>query len=235
MVERRDGRLRIKRKQESTYPDGGGNVDWFTDGSDYTPASRPRKRARHQYTVGTPIAGPSRLRVPSPPVAVTPARVSNIALLVNTPEGYYLVADTAFPRGSKHIDGRIRAPLKAGEKLEGTQEQIQDQLAFNRQLLSYRQSAEWGMRAIQGSFGRLRIPLDISRAEDRAHLLETCIRLHNFRTRVVGINQIRTVYFKHWWDDDEEAQLCNSLEHMFFSDPRKNDRVARYHVDVVYD
>ncbi|KAF7785090.1 hypothetical protein Agabi119p4_1255 [Agaricus bisporus var. burnettii] len=34
-----------------------------------------------------------------------------------TPEGYYLVTDTAFPRGSNQIAGRIQAPLKQGSKL----------------------------------------------------------------------------------------------------------------------
>lgn len=37
----------------------------------------------------------------------------------------------------------------------GTADQIAEATAFNRELLSYRQTAEWGMRAIQGSFGRL--------------------------------------------------------------------------------
>ncbi|KAK7685815.1 hypothetical protein QCA50_011161 [Cerrena zonata] len=34
-----------------------------------------------------------------------------------TPNGYYLVADTAFPRGTASVEGRIRAPIKAGQKL----------------------------------------------------------------------------------------------------------------------
>ena len=31
------------------------------------------------------------------------------------PEGYFLIADTAFPRGTASIEGKIRAPLKGGE------------------------------------------------------------------------------------------------------------------------
>ncbi|KAJ7653534.1 hypothetical protein DFH06DRAFT_1133698 [Mycena polygramma] len=34
-------------------------------------------------------------------------------LRTRTPEGFYLVADTAFPRGAKQIEGRIRAPIKS--------------------------------------------------------------------------------------------------------------------------
>jgi len=38
-------------------------------------------------------------------------------LLRKTPEGYYLVTDTAFPQGSDQIKGRIRAPMKDGTVL----------------------------------------------------------------------------------------------------------------------
>ncbi|KZV61810.1 hypothetical protein PENSPDRAFT_592328, partial [Peniophora sp. CONT] len=65
-------------------------------------------------------------------------------------------------------------------------------------LLSYRQTAEWGMCALQGSFGRLRVPLEIENSERRGDLLETCLRLHNVRTAVVGISQIRNVYEPIW-------------------------------------
>jgi hypothetical protein len=55
-------------------------------------------------------------------------------------------------------------------------------LAFNQALLSYRQTAEWGMRALQGAFGRLRMPLDVNDSKGRKEILECCIRLHNVRT-----------------------------------------------------
>ena len=50
------------------------------------------------------------------------------------------------------------------------------------------------MRELQGSFGRLRVPLEIGDMEKRADLIESCFRLHNLCTRLVGINQIRNVY-----------------------------------------
>ncbi|KAF7371843.1 hypothetical protein MVEN_00041100 [Mycena venus] len=76
-------------------------------------------------------------------------------LQTRTPDGFYLVADTVFPRGAKQIEGKIRAPIKTGQRMQGTTEEIEERLAFDRQLLSYRQTAEWGMRGLQGSFGRL--------------------------------------------------------------------------------
>jgi len=144
-----------------------------------------------------------------------------------TPEGYYLVADTAFPRGSDQISGRIRAPVKEGTRLPGDLATRKEMEKFDRQLLSYRQTAEWGNRTIQGTFGRLRVPLPINYGDLRADLLESCIRLCNLRTRSVGYNQTRTVY-KDVWSDEENLWL--SFEHMIFSEQRQNDRVGRFYM-----
>ncbi|KAG2076690.1 hypothetical protein BDR04DRAFT_1125703 [Suillus decipiens] len=62
-----------------------------------------------------------------------------------TPDGYYLIADSAFPHGMAAISGKIQALLKSGAQAE--------LLTFNWQLLSYCQTAEWGMQMMQGSFG----------------------------------------------------------------------------------
>lgn len=60
-------------------------------------------------------------------------------------------------------------------------------------ITSTRQAAEWGMRVLQGTFGRLRLPLpwDVCL---RTVILRCCFHLSNLRTRVMGINQIRTVF-----------------------------------------
>lgn len=75
-------------------------------------------------------------------------------------------------------------------------------LELSRLILSYRQTAEWGMQELQGSFGRLRIPLGIEDMDKRADLIETCFRLHNLRTRLVGINQIKNMYVPVWCEGD---------------------------------
>jgi hypothetical protein len=147
-----------------------------------------------------------------------------------TPDGFYLVADTAFPRGTLNIHDRIQAPLKSGQRWTGTKEQLEEQLEFNRQLLSFRQTAEWGNRALQGSFGRLRVPLDANDPEARGNLIEICIRLHNLRTRMVGINQIAEVYVPEWNKTDKDVKVWDAFENMLFSDQRANDRVSRYHI-----
>jgi hypothetical protein len=125
--------------------------------------------------------------------------------------------------------------LKDGQRIRGTPEQMAEAMAFNHELLSYRQTAEWGMHAIQGSFGRLQMPLNCNNNSSRGDLIEICLRLHNLRTIKVGINQIRTVYMKHWQQTDEDIELWIGFETMLFSEQRKNDRVAHFHIALEYE
>lgn len=105
-------------------------------------------------------------------------------------------------------------------------------MRFDHQLLSFRQTAEWGMRTLQGSFGRLRVPLPINHSELRGDLLEAITRLYNLRARRVGYNQIRSVYMPLWQPD--ELEWLN-FESMLFVDQRKNDRVNLFHLTAVED
>jgi hypothetical protein len=100
-------------------------------------------------------------------------------------------------------------------------------LKFDRQLLSYRQSVEWGMRTLQGSFGRLRVPMNINDNQGRRDLLEICGRLHNLRVRCVGVNQILNVYVPTW--QTEDGELWAGFETMLFRDIQRQDRVSRFH------
>lgn len=155
-------------------------------------------------------------------------------LRTRTPDGYYLVADTAFPRGTGDIVGQIRTTLKDGQRIAGTPDQILEAMAHNQELLSYRQTAEWGMRAIQGSFGRLRMPLNIDHDERRGNLIEICLQLHNVRTVKIGINQIHTVYVPNWQQTEEDQEVWTGFANMLFSDQIKKDRISRFHVTLEY-
>ena len=117
-------------------------------------------------------------------------------LRAQTPEGYYVVTDTAFPKGTKAIEGWIKSPMKSETRLPLDKAEREYIMQFNRQLLSFRQTAEWGNRGLQGSFGRLRLPLPIGDNSFRANILETIVRLYNFCTRQVGLNQITNVYMR---------------------------------------
>ncbi|KAH9944896.1 hypothetical protein B0H21DRAFT_436067 [Amylocystis lapponica] len=131
----------------------------------------------------------------------------------------------------EQIAGRIRAPLKQGDRVARNPLIRGRVMAFNRQLLSYRQTAEWGMRGLQGSFGRLRLPLDIHRIKRRQSLLENCVRMNNVRARLIGISQIRNVYMPIWKDGDGDG-VWEDLGNFLMRDIRRNDRVSRFHLVV---
>ena len=59
--------------------------------------------------------------------------------------------------------------------------------------VSLRQSSEWGMRALQGTFVRMKSRLTLNKRK-RKLILTVIILLHNFRTHDVGLNQIATVF-----------------------------------------
>lgn len=82
--------------------------------------------------------------------------------------------------------------------------------------ISLRQSSEWGMRALQGSFSRLITRLT-SDYEFRQKLLLSIILLHNFRTEEIGINQIAEVFSYHY-------QQYISLE--------TYDKIAQYYPQI---
>jgi hypothetical protein len=152
-------------------------------------------------------------------------------LRTQAPKGYYLVADSAFPRGAFLVKDKIKAPLKGGSVVPGDHQELTELLAFNRQLLSYRQTAEWGMRTIQGSFGRLRVPLPINDENAHKELLETCLRLVCLRACRVGISQIRNVYMPTWKASEDE-ELWENISEVMFGEIRRRDRVSRYHLIV---
>ena len=82
--------------------------------------------------------------------------------------------------------------------MQVTAKQIEEWFAFNWELLSYCQTAEWGNCALQGLFGHLQIPLEINDSQRRGDLIETCIWLYTFCAGQVELNQIHDVYMPQW-------------------------------------
>lgn len=80
----------------------------------------------------------------------------------------------------------------AADRLENEAERL-FALAADRSIVSCRQAVEWGMQAIQGPFSRVTQPLPNNHAA-RKRILDCVFRLYQVRVRVVGLNQIRTVY-----------------------------------------
>lgn len=124
---------------------------------------------------------------------------------------FALCVDQGFPR-SGDLEGKFVGPLT-----ETTLQQLspicRDHIVrLHNKYVSLRQAAEWGMRALQGTFCRLKSRLT-SNKRKRYKLLYSIFLLHNFRTHYVGFNQIAEVF-------NPEYQQIISTEGY--------DRIARY-------
>ncbi|KAI0045038.1 hypothetical protein FA95DRAFT_1589928 [Auriscalpium vulgare] len=151
-----------------------------------------------------------------------------IAAIINAP-GSWHDAKTARPLYVKLCDNTPNGYYLAGQHLPDDPQERAELMRFDKQLVSFRQTAEWGM---QGSFGRLRVPMDIEDDEGRANLIEVCVCMNNLRAICVGINHIRNVYMPIWRQADDD--LWFGFENMLFADIRCRDRVAQFHaIDVV--
>jgi hypothetical protein len=75
------------------------------------------------------------------------------------------------------------------------------------------------MRAIQGSFGRLQLPLDANDTQGHYRILNVCMHLHQLRVQCVGINQIKNVYQPIW--AEAEGDDLWTFETMVFGEIRQ--------------
>ena len=86
--------------------------------------------------------------------------------------------------------------LTAGDEMLTLDDQLAD-IAKRREATSMRQSAEWGMRAVQSSFLRNKDTSPYEEYGERKRIMTSLLLLFNLRAHLVGINQIRTVYISH--------------------------------------
>jgi hypothetical protein len=100
--------------------------------------------------------------------------------------------------GSAVVDSAFsvkRCPflIKSGNKKSGESRAARMK---RHQATKIRQSAEWGMRAIQGSFPRLKDRFLYSEdITDRNIFLHLITMLLNFRTHHVGLNQLKSTFY----------------------------------------
>ena len=71
-----------------------------------------------------------------------------------------------------------------------TREEVELNVRLQVEATSMRQSAEWGMRAVQSSFPRLKGRLLYEDKGERGMILHSTFLLYNLQTRLIGINQI---------------------------------------------
>lgn len=110
---------------------------------------------------------------------------------INLPN-HGVLSDSAFPVKDLMF-GRIMTPLKDND-LEKAHPDARPALArIGKAITSMRQSAEWGMGAVEKVYRRLleRLPFDQKR---RALRLKCIHHLYNYRVRTTGISQIKTYF-----------------------------------------
>lgn len=91
----------------------------------------------------------------------------------DTPDDHFLIADSAFPRTSVALKSKIRTQFK--RNLPQDPGQWVAAITYGSTLVLAQQATEWDMRAIQGSFGRLRVPLNVNDPEGWMSLLELVV------------------------------------------------------------
>lgn len=100
------------------------------------------------------------------------------------------------------------AEIRAAHETVAT---AREALSLHQILISIRQASEWGMKALQGTFARIK-GRPTSDSEKRLQIIYSILLLHNFRTSEVGLNQIATVF-------DPEYEAVNFSGY---------DRIARF-------
>jgi hypothetical protein len=82
---------------------------------------------------------------------------------------------------------------------------VEHNVRIQLEATSMRQAAEWGMRAVQSSFPRLKDRFVYEEGGERQIVLHSMFLLYNLRTRMVGINQIRSFYMPFLTIDGNEV------------------------------
>ena len=105
---------------------------------------------------------------------------------------YKICVDQGFP-WSEDASGILVGPIpeRSARRLHPL---VRDGLIrLSNVYTSLRQASEWGMRGLQGTFPRCKMHLPLDKEKCR-RVIECVILVHNFRTEIVGHNQITEVF-----------------------------------------
>jgi DDE superfamily endonuclease len=105
---------------------------------------------------------------------------------------YALCVDQGFPR-SGDLHDRFVGPMSKKIKKKLSPELAEYLIPTHERYISLRQASEWGMRALQGTFSRLKSRMT-SNSKKRQKIILSIVLLHNYRTHLMGLNQIATVF-----------------------------------------
>ena len=116
---------------------------------------------------------------------------------------FKIVVDQGFKRSGVMLN-KFVGPLSKRARANLDPQNRRDILRLSNRYVSLRQAAEWGMRSLQGTFTRLKTRLTSDHSK-RRKLLTSILYLHNFRTNVMDVGQIATVF-------GEEYERCVSID-----------------------
>lgn len=130
---------------------------------------------------------------------------------INNLGDHVFCVDQAFPR-SGQLYGKFVGPMSASKRRKLSPVLREALITLHNLYTSLRQAAEWGMRAMEGTFARLKSRLT-SNYRKRHMILLSIALLTNLRVELVGLNQIATVF-------NPEYEQIIKLDNY--------DRIARY-------
>ena len=125
---------------------------------------------------------------------------------------YKICVDQGFPRSGQAQDILV-GPISRRRAAKLSPILRPYILQLSNCYVSLRQGSEWGMRGLQGSFPRFKRRLP-GNALKQKRMFESIILIHNFRTHLLGCNQISAVF------DSEYERVITLHGH---------DRIARYY------
>jgi hypothetical protein len=108
-------------------------------------------------------------------------------------EGYGVLSDSAFPV-SGAMFGKIMTPMKDGELERAHPDARPALIQLSSAITTMRQSAEWGMGAVEKPYPRILEPLPFDQ-NIRGKRIKILFLLYNYRVRRTGISQIRSYFY----------------------------------------
>ncbi len=135
-----------------------------------------------------------------------------LPIIIEKIGSFKICIDQGFPR-SGDADGILVGPYSQRSAARLSPILRPYLLKLSNAYVSLRQASEWGMRGLQGSFPRFKRRLPGNKKK-RKYIIQSIVFIHNFRTHLMGCNQIKTVF-------DQEYERVITLN--------GNDRISRFY------
>lgn len=120
------------------------------------------------------------------------------------PGFFGMLLDAGYVGVAKATPPSIFRPLKSETILVETAELCKK---FSAYMTIRRQAVEWANGGLKKLAPRILVPMRLNQLPKYRLIFETALHLNNFRTRRIGFNQLKTVFFRHI-DDDFRQQLA---------------------------